>query len=563
MERQDLGPVQLAVDEVGLRGFRAHGIALRSGAIQIGAVTATYSPLGLVTAHLNRVEVSGLIAALGLGEGGIEAGGRPLATGSGSGSPGGAFSIDVLALRDARLSLDSQAGKIEATVAATLALTDGELHGSDVTARLDAAVAGARHGARISAARVALEPRADGGVRLTVGQAAVMLEDLPWTAQEIDGELVWQPEQVTAQLAVGRLASRQQPAPVPPLGLALTGTMAGPRLDFALHAETIGKATARLEAIGHHDRSTNSGSATLSLGPILFHAGSLQPGDLLPALGGMAKDVEGSVAVTGSLRWRGAALSPDLTLRLQELAFAAQGAQLRDLKGDIKVSGLWPPVTPPGQVLTATIEGPGLPPAGLRVTGQLAAGPILRLERVALDVAGGEITTAPFAIDPAAPEVDTALQVDHVDLAEITRLLSIDGLSGTGRLDGLIPVDVKGGQITVSGGKLAAREPGVLSYRPGALPPEIATAGDSVDLALKALGDFHYDALSLELDKGAGGEGVVRLRLQGRNPAVMSGQAFNFNIRIESNFDRLADYALLSLRSAQDLLRRAAGRDGR
>jgi len=38
----------------------------------------------------------------------------------------------------------------------------------------------------------------------------------------------------------------------------------------------------------------------------------------------------------------------------------------------------------------------------------------------------------------------------------------------------------------------------------------------------------------------------------------LQGQVFNFNIRIDSNFDRLADIALLSLRSAEELLRRAA-----
>jgi hypothetical protein len=43
----------------------------------------------------------------------------------------------------------------------------------------------------------------------------------------------------------------------------------------------------------------------------------------------------------------------------------------------------------------------------------------------------------------------------------------------------------------------------------------------------------------------------------------MSGQAFNFNIRIESNFDRLVEYAQLGLKSTQELLRQAAGRAGR
>ena len=135
-------------------------------------------------------------------------------------------------------------------------------------------------------------------------------------------------------------------------------------------------------------------------------------------------------------------------------------------------------------------------------------------------------------------------------------------MSGTGSLDGRVPARFSQGRLTIAGGNLSARAPGTLRYLPQKLPTEVTAAGESVDLALRALSDFRYDRLSLDLDKGAEGEGTVMLRLQGNNPAVLSGQAFNFNIRVDSNFDRLADVALLSLRSAQDLLRRAAGRTG-
>ena len=122
---------------------------------------------------------------------------------------------------------------------------------------------------------------------------------------------------------------------------------------------------------------------------------------------------------------------------------------------------------------------------------------------VAVNVAGGDIGAAGFTIDPATPNIATTLKVDHVDLAEITRLIGPEGLSGTGQLDG---------QIT------------------------------------------------LDLDKAESGEGTVLLHLEGRNPAVMSGHPFIFNIRLESNFHHLADIAMLSLRSAADLLRRSARR---
>jgi hypothetical protein len=274
----------------------------------------------------------------------------------------------------------------------------------------------------------------------------------------------------------------------------------------------------------------------------------------------VAPEIDGSVGATGTLAWSARGITPDLTLHLKNVTLSLPGAELSALAGDITFSSLQPPATPPGQSLSATIQAPGLPPAAFTLKGQLLATAALKVEQATFSLAGGEFATTPFTLDPSAPAVDTTLQVDHVDLAEITRLISIDGLSGTGRLDGKIPLALHGGELAIAGGKLAAKEPGLINYRPSALPPEIAGAGSSVELTLQALSDFHYDTLSLDLDKSASGEGTVLLHIEGSNPAFMSGQVFHFNIRIDSNFDRLADLALLSLRSAEDLLRRAARR---
>jgi dicarboxylate transporter DctA-like protein len=568
IERQGLGPARLAVDAIGLRGLRAHDVALRAGAIAANEVTVSYNPIGLVALRLDRVEIGGLTVSLGLAGDGVELGGRPLATASGGTAASASLDINALILRDARFSLETAAAKVEATISATLALAGGTIDGTAVTARVAAPVAGILRTADIDLKNIHLEPHTDGGVRLTLAQATVTPAGLPWMAQAIDGELAWQPGEATAQLAIGRLLNRQQPILAVPLSLSASASLTGPHVDFTILGELGGKergskSTARLEAKGRHDRSSGSGSATIVLEPVMFHRGSVEPGDLAPALGGMVEDVEGSVGLGGTLRWSSVAVTPDLTLHLGDLAFAAAGMQLRALTGDIKVDKLWLPATPPGQTVTATIEAAGLSPAKLSLAFQLAAAPALKLERIAVDVAGGEIVATPFTIDPASAEIATTLAVDHVDLAEVTKLLSIEGLSGTGQLDGKIPIDLKGGTVAISGGRLAARNPGVLSYQPSTLPPEIAKAGGSVELALKALSDFHYDTLALDLDKSSGGEGTVLLRLQGHNPAVMSGQPFNFNIRIDSNFDRLADYALLSLRSAQELLRKAAQEGGR
>ena len=557
IERQGLGPVHLVIDAVDLHEFRARDVTLRGGAIRADAVTVSYRPLELAARHLRRVEIDGLAVALAVGPEGVEAGGRPLGAASGG---GGGLRVDTLALSGARLSIETPAGPVEATLSATLALAGEDVRATALSATITAPLAGTRRTARIEAQSLAYVPQAEGGARLRVVQAGATPDDLRWTAQGVDGEFAWEGDRGTAQLAITRLADRQQRMLVAPLSLAANATFAGPRLDFTLHAEAGPAAAARLEARGWHDRSSGSGMASISVEPMVFQRGAVQPADIFPVLGGMIEDVEGSLAAAGSLRWSGGGLSPDVVVTTKNLAFTTSAATLRDLKGAVRLVGLWPPATPPGQVLTATLEAAGLPPAQLRLQGQLVAKPALKVERLAIALAGGEITSLPFAVDPAAPQLKTVLQVDHIDLAEITRLLSVGGLSGTGQLDGRIPLNLDRGKVAINAGRLASRGPGVLRYKPDKLPKELTAAGEPVKLMLEALSDFHYDSLALELDKPFEGTGTVLLRLTGRNPAVLSGRPFNFNIRIESDFDRLAGYALLSLRSAQDLLRRAARR---
>jgi hypothetical protein len=113
------------------------------------------------------------------------------------------------------------------------------------------------------------------------------------------------------------------------------------------------------------------------------------------------------------------------------------------------------------------------------------------------------------------------------------------------------------GKVRIDDGRLAASGPGVLHFKSTALPKEIGAAGQPVQLALEALTDFHYDNLSMEIDQEPSGAGTILLKLLGHNPAVLEGRPFQFNIKFESNFDRLTDLALRSLTAAQEMLRQA------
>jgi hypothetical protein len=75
---------------------------------------------------------------------------------------------------------------------------------------------------------------------------------------------------------------------------------------------------------------------------------------------------------------------------------------------------------------------------------------------------------------------------------------------------------------------------------------EAAGAADAnAELIFDALRDFRFTVLKAGLDGDLADRMVLSLSLQGRNPAVLDGQAFNFNISIDS---ALMD--LLNLRAA-------------
>jgi hypothetical protein len=337
--------------------------------------------------------------------------------------------------------------------------------------------------------------------------------------------------------------------------------MVGSLIEFAIHlaGDTIGaKAKIKLDAAGRHDRASGTGLSSITATPLVFKPGGSQPHDFFPALGAMA-GVSGSVALSGDVTWHGAAFSPALVLRLADVAYEPEGARVSKIHGDIHFTGLWPVATAPGQVLHGTVEAGGLPPSDATLTFHLSPKPALSVEGMRMDFVGGQIEASPFVIDPTRPDFATVIGLRQIDLATAFRIISIEGLGGSGHIDGVIPLAVSGGKVAIRNGKLTASGPGVLQVRSDVLPKQITEVGESMTLALRALADFHYDTLAMDLAESSMGEGTIALRLHGRNPEVLDGQAFNLNVTLESNFDRLIDLALRSMAAAQELLRRTAG----
>ncbi|HBK04350.1 MAG TPA: hypothetical protein DDZ81_00620 [Acetobacteraceae bacterium] len=564
LDRFGLGPVGLTVSRLDLFGLRAHDISLYGGAIRVADLTLAYDPLRLAAGVVDEAGITGLQATMAAAGGDITVGGVPLrfATSPAGGSPIGGLRLNAIRIVEAHVAFDGPTGSLEATFSTDLALSGADIRKASFTVDLTVPVAGANQTMHIVAPELALSSPDGGGLRLGFDKLTVQPKDMPWTVDDLGGEILWRADQLMAKIDSGIVNSTLSPPSLVPLRISGDATMKGAQIDFAAHAigeAPGGKGKINLDAEGRHDRASGIGRSSVTVAPVVFRVGGLQPQDLFPAIGNALSGLTGSAALSGAVTWRGATLSPALILRLADVAYAPEGARLSKIHGDIKLTGLWPVATAPGQVLNGTVEAGGMVPSNATLIFHLLPKPAMSVESMRMDFVGGQMTASPFVIDPTRPNFETVIGLRQIDLATVFKIINIDGLSGAGRVDGAIPLAVSSGKVVIRQGKLAASGPGVLQLRSDVLPKQITEAGESMGLALQALADFHYDTLAMDLAESPTGDGTITLRLQGRNPAVLDGRAFNLNIMLESKFDRLIDLVLRSMAVTQELLRRTTG----
>ena len=603
LEERGLGPVELTVDTVGLHSARAGNLSLYGGAVRAKALTLRFQAGDLYNGRAEAIEIEGLQTAVALDDGGtITVGGRPLpATGDIS-----AFPVTSVALHDARITVSLPDLAVPVRIAGGGRLI-GTTFAFEAVATMDAG--------KGSVLKVLAEGKHDiasgeGTASVTMPtlklernskQPKDLLPALASVLPPMDGEVraagivTWQGRTIVPDLLIhlDEVGFKTDAANVsgfnadirlthlsPPAGsLTLRGAqveLTTPRLPAPLELRGTGRLedqvltfdlTAKLEAghgsvlevmaAGRHQLADGRGKANVTLRTLKFHKTTKQPADLLPALGNLLPPIDGSIRAAGTLSWNGTTVVPDLVVNLQDVAFASGGADFSGLAGDVHVTQFSPLATAPHQVITASVKPGGLPPSTFRLQFELQPKPAVKIEALTSEFAGGKISATSFTVDPAAPAVDTVLHFSAVELERVFRLLNIDGVAGSGRIDGDIRLHVRSGKLVIDQSRLAASGPGELNITSPWLSENIGGGNQSVRDALAALSDFHYETLVIELDRAESGQGSIVLHLNGQNPTSSSlkGQKINFNIRLESNFDRLTEIALQSMTAANQLLR--------
>ena len=152
---------------------------------------------------------------------------------------------------------------------------------------------------------------------------------------------------------------------------------------------------------------------------------------------------------------------------------------------------------------------------------------------------GGSFQLAPFygALNPLS--INTDLFLRDLSLDALLKLEQQPGLSGEGIIDGDLPFRLTNSGFYITDGKLQARGPGIIRYRPDASIQALRESYLGLGIALDALSDFHYRELSIGANYTPDGALVLKTHLAGNNPAWNNGQPVNFSMNIEENLLKL------------------------
>jgi hypothetical protein len=282
-----------------------------------------------------------------------------------------------------------------------------------------------------------------------------------------------------------------------------------------------------------HDIVAGAGAFFFDTGALQFRRDGLALQKLLPALRGRVTGAEGGARAQGKITWTpGRKLASNGTVTLRKLGVTTRLGRIDGIDGEAKLSNLFPLTTATPQSFKIGLARVGLPLQDGVVQINLPGDGSLEIPSAVWPWANGTLAIVDAAFVPAAPVQHLAMSARGIDLTQVFRLVSIDGLSGTGIVDGRLPIEIRDGQGTIVAGIFKARGPGVLSYK-GKAATAAATA-KGADLVFAALEDFHYESLEASVVGPLTGEITLGLKLKGYNPKLYDSHPFVLNIQIKS-----------------------------
>ncbi len=403
----------------------------------------------------------------------------------------------------------------------------------------------AKDGAVLDVEAPDIKLRAKGGADLAMATTRVALRHPAAEIRDGSLDVAYEGGKLSARSTV-RIARLGPPpeddrAPAGPLTAASTLTTRGDNLDLSGTLTTarggaLGTYTARI-GIG-----ADRGTAALSIPKKSFErGGKFDPADLgfITAV----SDLTGMLGLEAKAAWSGERRTETAAAILEDVGFARGDVSVAGLTTTIDLAGLRPLRSAKPHRLAVQSIAAGLPLTNLAADFALN-GETAVITRGALDIAGGQITLADASVPLDGRDGALTLGVQKIDMARLSALAKVDGLSVTGTLSGTVPLRSDKTGFHFADGSLRADAPGRLVYKP-ASPPEALAQNQGGALLLQALSNFAYDRLSIALNGPVTEDIVLGVSLAGRNPDLYGGYPIEFNLNLSGRLTQILKQGLV------------------
>ncbi|WP_163832446.1 YdbH domain-containing protein [Spartinivicinus ruber] len=172
----------------------------------------------------------------------------------------------------------------------------------------------------------------------------------------------------------------------------------------------------------------------------------------------------------------------------------------------------------------------------------------LHLNQLQAKLLGGSITAPTLNLIPFSNQQIT-LSVSAVDLAKLVALEQQPTITASGKVNGVLPIEIIKNKPSISNGTLQTSGTGWIKVKQPTMANNLSTSNENLKLVFSALTNFQYDQLASNVNLAPNGDLVLTVRLAGKNPDFYQGKRIHFNYKQEENI-----YLLIkSLQLGQDI----------
>lgn len=292
------------------------------------------------------------------------------------------------------------------------------------------------------------------------------------------------------------------------------------------------------DADGRYNLQVGKGNAALTFGPVFFIPQDLQPASIAPALKGLFENADGQAGGVIKFNWADGRVQTSGAFNVTNLTFngpVRQVTQTGGLEGDLVFSQIRPLKT--DGVQQATVRLVDLDALQLEngiVQYEFPGDNTIRVLSAIWPWFSGELEIADAIIPLDREKVTVPLQIRNINLAELLDYFDVDGLSGSGRLEGSLPIVFEDGKARIENGRLAAIGTGTLKYESDSLDAAAKAAGAAGRIAFEALADYRFEELVLTINGDLTGDVDFTLKMNGRTDSEIASRGLVYNINIKA-----------------------------